>query len=174
MVDQARWVICKLESRVRRRKSATPTVAAQVGNGAGQVRLFFRVDICPFSQLKNAKSRALNRAYQNADNEDEQAAHNDLKGCRKQWRVHVTVSGSHSFTKLFTLLRAAPWREIDRWDLLRFCGTAGLISVLGIRSMPISHDSPGNLMGQNRDQTKNLPASNVRCKPSGCREVWRA
>jgi|HubBroStandDraft_2_1064218.scaffolds.fasta_scaffold438652_2 hypothetical protein len=131
MVDQARWVICKLESRVRRRKSATPPVAAQVGNGAGQVRLFFRVDICPFSQLKNAKSRALNRAYQNADNEDEQAAHNDLKGCRKQWRVHVTVSGSHSFTKLFTLLRAAPWREIDRWDLLRFCGTAGLISVFG-------------------------------------------
>jgi hypothetical protein len=32
---------------------------------------------------------------------------------------------SHSFTRLFTLLRAALWRKIHLWDLLRFCGTAG-------------------------------------------------
>jgi len=32
---------------------------------------------------------------------------------------------NHSFTKLFTLLRAALWRKIDLWDLLKFCGTAG-------------------------------------------------
>lgn len=32
---------------------------------------------------------------------------------------------NHSFTRLFTLLRAALWRKIDLWDLLRFCGTAG-------------------------------------------------
>src|ERR1700747_2467203 len=31
---------------------------------------------------------------------------------------------SHSFTRLFTLLRAALWRKIDLWDLLRLCGTA--------------------------------------------------
>jgi Transposase DDE domain len=37
----------------------------------------------------------------------------------------VTSSWSHSFTRLFTLLRAALWRKIDLWDLLRFCGTAG-------------------------------------------------
>ena len=34
-------------------------------------------------------------------------------------------SWNHSFTRLFTLLRAALWRKIDLWDLLRFCGTAG-------------------------------------------------
>ena len=33
-------------------------------------------------------------------------------------------SWNHSFTRLFTLLRAALWRKIDLWDLLRFCGTA--------------------------------------------------
>ena len=32
---------------------------------------------------------------------------------------------NHSFTRLFTLLRAALWRKIALWDLLRFCGTAG-------------------------------------------------
>ena len=32
---------------------------------------------------------------------------------------------NHSFTRLFTLLRAALWRKIDLWDLLKFCGTAG-------------------------------------------------
>ena len=32
---------------------------------------------------------------------------------------------NHSFTRLFTLLRAALWRKIDLWDLLRLCGTAG-------------------------------------------------
>ena len=37
----------------------------------------------------------------------------------------VTSSWSHSFTRLFTLLRAALWRKIDLWDLLSFCGTAG-------------------------------------------------
>ena len=37
----------------------------------------------------------------------------------------VISSWSHSFTRLFTLLRAALWRKIDLWDLLRFCGTAG-------------------------------------------------
>jgi hypothetical protein len=31
---------------------------------------------------------------------------------------------NHSFTRLFTLLRAALWRKIDLWDLLKFCGTA--------------------------------------------------
>src|SRR5260370_14270180 len=34
-------------------------------------------------------------------------------------------SWSHSFTRLFTLLRAALWRKIDLWDLLRFYGIAG-------------------------------------------------
>jgi hypothetical protein len=34
-------------------------------------------------------------------------------------------SWNHSFTRLFTLLRAALWKKIDLWDLLRFCGTAG-------------------------------------------------
>jgi Transposase DDE domain/Domain of unknown function (DUF4372) len=34
-------------------------------------------------------------------------------------------SWSHSFTRLFTLLRAALWRRIDLWDLLRSCGIAG-------------------------------------------------
>src|SRR5258707_5529894 len=37
----------------------------------------------------------------------------------------VMSSWSHSFTRLFTLLRATLWRKIDLWDLLRFCGTAG-------------------------------------------------
>ena len=37
----------------------------------------------------------------------------------------VVSSWSHSFTRLFTLLRAALWRKIDLCDLLRFCGTAG-------------------------------------------------
>jgi len=37
----------------------------------------------------------------------------------------VMSSWSHSFTRLFTLLRAALWRKIDLWDLLSFCGTAG-------------------------------------------------
>jgi hypothetical protein len=32
---------------------------------------------------------------------------------------------SHSFTRLFTLVRAALWRKIDLWDLLRSYGTAG-------------------------------------------------
>jgi hypothetical protein len=36
----------------------------------------------------------------------------------------VMSSWNHSFTRLFTLLRAALWRKIDLWDLLRFCGTA--------------------------------------------------
>jgi Transposase DDE domain/Domain of unknown function (DUF4372) len=36
----------------------------------------------------------------------------------------VMSSWSHSFTRLFTLLRATLWRKIDLWDLLRFCGTA--------------------------------------------------
>jgi hypothetical protein len=39
--------------------------------------------------------------------------------------LSVMSSWSHSFTRLFTLLRAALWRKIDLWDLLRFCGTAG-------------------------------------------------
>jgi Transposase DDE domain len=37
----------------------------------------------------------------------------------------VISSWNHSFTRLFTLLRAALWRKIDLWNLLRFCGTAG-------------------------------------------------
>jgi IS4 transposase len=37
----------------------------------------------------------------------------------------VVSSWNHSFTRLFTLLRAALWRKIDLLDLLRFCGTAG-------------------------------------------------
>jgi hypothetical protein len=37
----------------------------------------------------------------------------------------VMSSWSYSFTRLFTLLRAALWRKIDLWDMLRFCGTAG-------------------------------------------------
>ena len=41
-------------------------------------------------------------------------------------RFLCVMSGwNHSFTRLFTLLRAALWRKIDLWDLLRFCGTAG-------------------------------------------------
>ena len=36
----------------------------------------------------------------------------------------VMSSWSHSFTRLFTLLRATLWRKIDLWDLLRFCGIA--------------------------------------------------
>jgi len=36
----------------------------------------------------------------------------------------VMSSWNHSFTRLFTLLRAALWRKIDLWDLLKFCGTA--------------------------------------------------
>ena len=37
----------------------------------------------------------------------------------------VMSNWGHSFTRLFTLLRAALWRKIDLWALLRFCGTAG-------------------------------------------------
>jgi hypothetical protein len=37
----------------------------------------------------------------------------------------VMSNWSYSFTRLFTLLRAALWRKIDLWDMLRFCGTAG-------------------------------------------------
>jgi hypothetical protein len=36
----------------------------------------------------------------------------------------VLSSWSHSFTRLFTLLRATLWRKIDLWDLLRFYGIA--------------------------------------------------
>ena len=39
--------------------------------------------------------------------------------------VCVMSNWHHSFTRLFTLLRAALWRKIDLWDLIRFCGTAG-------------------------------------------------
>jgi hypothetical protein len=39
--------------------------------------------------------------------------------------LSVISSWNQSFTRLFTLLRAALWRKIDLWDLLRFCGTAG-------------------------------------------------
>jgi hypothetical protein len=39
--------------------------------------------------------------------------------------LSVISSWNHSFTRLFTLLRAALWRKIDLWDLLSFCGTAG-------------------------------------------------
>jgi hypothetical protein len=54
----------------------------------------------------------------------------------------VISSWSHSFTRLFTLLRAALWRKIDLWDLLRFCGTAGgHFRYLAIRSTPIFQDS---------------------------------
>jgi hypothetical protein len=38
--------------------------------------------------------------------------------------LYLVSSWSHSFTRLFTLLRAALWRKIDLWDLLRLCGTA--------------------------------------------------
>ena len=37
----------------------------------------------------------------------------------------VIGSWSHSFTRLFTLLRATLWRKIDLWDLLGFYGIAG-------------------------------------------------
>jgi hypothetical protein len=30
-----------------------------------------------------------------------------------------------TYYRLFTLLRAALWRKIDLWELLRFCGTPG-------------------------------------------------
>jgi Transposase DDE domain len=41
-------------------------------------------------------------------------------------RFLSVISGwDHSFTRLFTLLRATLWRKIDLWELLRFCGTAG-------------------------------------------------
>jgi Transposase DDE domain/Domain of unknown function (DUF4372) len=41
-------------------------------------------------------------------------------------RFLCVISGwNHSFTRLFTLLRAALWRKVDLWDLLSFCGTAG-------------------------------------------------
>jgi hypothetical protein len=39
--------------------------------------------------------------------------------------LSVISRWNHSFTRLFTLLRAALWRKIDLWDLLRFCGIAG-------------------------------------------------
>jgi hypothetical protein len=39
--------------------------------------------------------------------------------------LSVMSGWSHSFTRLFTLLRAALWSKVDLWDLLRFCGTAG-------------------------------------------------
>ena len=39
--------------------------------------------------------------------------------------VCVMSNWNHSFTRLFTLLRAALWRKMDLWALLRFCGTAG-------------------------------------------------
>jgi hypothetical protein len=47
----------------------------------------------PYQELR----RALSRADQDADNEHQHATHDDLKGCRKQWRVHVTVAnpGDH-------------------------------------------------------------------------------
>ena len=39
--------------------------------------------------------------------------------------LSVISRWNHSFTRLFTLLRAALWRKIELWDLLKFCGTAG-------------------------------------------------
>jgi hypothetical protein len=36
--------------------------------------------------------RTLGRAYQNADDENEHTAHDDLKGRREQWRIHVAVA----------------------------------------------------------------------------------
>jgi Trp operon repressor len=39
--------------------------------------------------------------------------------------LSVMSGWNHSFTRLFTLLRAALWSKVDLWDLLRFCGTAG-------------------------------------------------
>ena len=38
--------------------------------------------------------------------------------------LSVISRWNHSFTRLFTLLRAALWRKIDLWNLLKFCGTA--------------------------------------------------
>ena len=39
--------------------------------------------------------------------------------------LSVMSGWDHSFTRLFTLLRAARWKKVDLWELLRFCGTAG-------------------------------------------------
>jgi hypothetical protein len=67
----------------------------------------------------------------------------------------VISSWNHSFTRLFTLLRAALWRKIDLWDLLRFCGTAGgHFRYLATPQNAISQDSLSNPMGQHRDQTE--------------------
>ena len=69
----------------------------------------------------------------------------------------VISSWNHSFTRLFTLLRAALWRKIDLWDLLKFCGTA--VDIFGIsrpRRMPIFQDTPSKPMGQHRDQTEKI------------------
>jgi hypothetical protein len=51
----------------------------------------------------------------------------------------VISSWNHSFTRLFTLLRAALWRKIDLWDLLKFCGTAGG----HFRYLATPQDAPG-------------------------------
>ncbi len=64
---------------------------------------------------------------------------------------------NHSFTRLFTLLRAALWRKIDLWDLLRFCGQqVDIFDISRLRNMPISQDSLSNPMGQHRDQTEKI------------------
>jgi hypothetical protein len=55
-------------------------------------------------------------------------------------------SWNHSFTRLFTLLRAALWRKIDLWDLLRFCGTAGVDKKKGFLAWfepKTKHECPG-------------------------------
>jgi Transposase DDE domain len=39
--------------------------------------------------------------------------------------LSVMSDWHHSFTRLFTLLRAALWNKVALWDLLRCCGTAG-------------------------------------------------
>jgi DDE family transposase len=69
----------------------------------------------------------------------------------------VMSSWSHSFTRLFTLLRATLWRKIELWDLLTFCGIAVDISdILRPRRVPIYLDSLSNFMGQHRDQTEKI------------------
>ena len=47
-----------------------------------------------------AKSIPLSRAYQDTDDENEHAAHDDLKRCGKQGRVHVTVANPCDGRKL--------------------------------------------------------------------------
>jgi hypothetical protein len=92
---------------------------------AGSVRRFSLNSVIPPGECINAQSFQLCDFLGNSANAIRWQVWTALLLYVLMRFLYVISSWNHSFTRLFTLLRAALWRKIDLWDLLRFCGTAG-------------------------------------------------